>query len=68
MLLLFSEHQKVWETQVLEPILLKNVKQEVAAALQESGLMGEAGIDLITTKIGSEVAANALTGAGIGME
>ena len=44
-----------------------NVKSEVAAALQESGLMGEAGVDLITTKIGAE-AANALTGAGIGMD
>ena len=32
-----------------------NVKQEVAAALQESGLMGEKGVDLITTKIGAEV-------------
>ena len=44
-----------------------NVKSEVAAALQESGLMGAAGVDLITTKIGAE-AANALTGAGIGMD
>ena len=44
-----------------------NVKSEVAAALQESGLMGAEGVDLITTKIGAE-AANALTGAGIGMD
>ena len=43
-----------------------NVRQEVTAALQESGLMGEKGIDLITTKIGVE-AANTLTGAGLGM-
>ena len=45
----------------------ENVKSEVAAALQESGLMGEKGVDLITTKIGAE-AANTLTGAGIGMD
>ena len=46
-----------------------NVKSEVAAALQESGLMGAAGVDLITTKIGArQSSANALTGAGIGMD
>ena len=29
------------------------VRQEVAAALQESGLMGKEGLDLITTKVGA---------------
>ena len=42
------------------------VRQEVATALQESGLMGEKGLDLITTKVGS-AAANALTGANVGL-
>ena len=45
---------------------VEGVRQEVATALQESGLMGEKGLDLITTKVGS-AAANALTGAGIGL-
>ena len=45
---------------------VENVKNEVIQALQESGLMGEAGIDLVTTAIGKE-AANVLTGAGIRM-
>ena len=43
------------------------VRQEVATALQESGLMGEKGLDLITTKVGS-AAANALTGANVGLD
>ena len=43
------------------------VRQEVAAALQQSGLMGKEGLDLITTKVGS-AAANALTGANIGLD
>ena len=42
------------------------VRQEVAAALQESGLMGKEGLELITTKVGS-AAANALTGADVGL-
>ena len=45
----------------------ENVKQEVAAALQESGLIGKEGLDLITTKVGS-AAANALTGANVGLD
>lgn len=45
---------------------VEGVKQEVVTALQESGLMGEKGVDLITTKIGAE-AANTLTGANIGL-
>ena len=45
---------------------VEGVRQEVAAALQESGLMGKEGLDLITTKVGS-AAANALTGANIGL-
>ena len=43
------------------------VRQEVATALQESGLMGKEGLDLITTKVGS-AAANALTGANVGLD
>ena len=43
------------------------VRQEVTQALQESGLMGKEGIDLLTTKVGS-AAANALTGANISMD
>ena len=43
------------------------VRQEVAAALQQSGLMGKEGLDLITTKVGS-AAANALTGANVGLD
>ena len=43
------------------------VRQEVATALQESGLMGKEGLDLITTKVGS-AAANALTGAGVRLD
>lgn len=43
------------------------VRQEVAAALQQSGLMGKEGLDLITTKVGS-AAANALTGAGVRLD
>ena len=42
------------------------VRQEVATALQESGLVGKEGLDLITTKVGS-AAANALTGANVGL-
>ena len=33
----------------------ENVKQEVAAALQESGLIGKEGLDLITTKLGQQL-------------
>jgi hypothetical protein len=43
------------------------VRQEVTKALRESGLMGKEGIELLTTKIGSE-AANALTDANISMD
>ena len=43
------------------------VRQEVTQALQESGLMGKEGIELLTTKVGSD-AANALTGANISMD
>jgi len=43
------------------------VRQEVATALQESGLMGKEGLELITTKVGS-AAANALTGANVGLD